>query len=246
MKSNIPYEIIDYELIPLIKMINQHPSFQTTLSCAGHVKRCLGEKKAVIPPWTTDDIGSRRLEEVQRHNCDDFQQKYCSFTTQPFLQFKCNDRGLFIFLIDELNKNIPKDMPQVTTVPHDSKVALIKKFSDPLVYAYGNGDEGYPHEEYPEDRTTHHFQSFWLHFLQTWSKIVAPLTDDQMMQLLPTRFDRDNKICSTCQVEKTKKINYLFTEGKMKRKDRTFVEVDLFALSDNSLKKRIKIHHMVV
>lgn len=72
---------VDDELVPLLTLMNAHPAFETTLSCAGHYRWC----SCFLLDKSIDDRDLDWAEEVIHESCAD---RFCSSSHAPFLQVK--------------------------------------------------------------------------------------------------------------------------------------------------------------
>ena len=160
------YNFVDKEIINLVRELNYF-GLKTTSSCAGHFRVC----KRYL-----QNFDDNYLDEYYVHKINN--DKYCTFTSQPYMYFKLNDKT------HEFMKNFKED--QTLKFPYEARI-----YNDIVCICYGDGDEGYhsycePFAIYPQ------FELFWKHFIKIWK-----LTNPQTTAHIPN-FKKDRRNCLKC------------------------------------------------
>lgn len=205
-KESLPNDerSFDQGLVPLLRLINGHPDFVTTLSCVGHYEVCRGRARAIAEQrrlsgysaWLPDPYtGEGPL------TWDDVQPLFCHRSTQPFLQFRTTSRQAPF--LERLGKAAASRGFGLLAPKRHRPTAW--------VYYYGDGDEGYSPELkmslsrsasavkrlYWRDELTGTpaFAEFWALWLDCWRASGLPCGDPPPPALLPTRFPPEAHAC---------------------------------------------------
>ena len=158
------YNFVDSEIRILIQELNYY-GLETISSCAGHFRLCKGYLQ---------NFDDNYLDEYHDHKRNN--DKYCSFTSQPCMYFKLNDKTRE-FMENFGDKNLD--------FPYEARI-----YNDNVYICYGNGCEGYssscePFAIYPQ------FELFWKHFLKIWKQI-----NPQTVACIPK--NHHNHKCNKC------------------------------------------------
>lgn len=190
---------IDFAIRDLIIEINNHPDFETLLSCAGHYNLCPAFKKEY--KWFDDFDIDDNLYDHDDIVCE----KYCSGTLQPCLYFRIKNLYKYIEFIAALKNKEHFTYPFIVNVKNDI-----------VYYLYSNGDG----ERYEVDCDKYsiypQFKEFWQNFITKWKIYVDPNSNIKPI----TQFPLNNySQCYNCHKK---------TSNVQKINNKSFLDVDLF------------------
>jgi hypothetical protein len=142
---------LDKHIRELITEMNNHESFITTSSCAGHYKICPQFK------------ANFKFDDSELENYVDYIQnnsKYCTGISQPYIYFKLKFMNDNIISFINALKDSDRSFPYSFTISNDT-----------YQYSYGNGDEGYD-QKLDHWKIIPQFKEFWIHFITLWKTYI--------------------------------------------------------------------------
>ena len=220
---------VDAHILPLLRRVNHHPSFQTVGSCGGHYHICADrvaqrkrERRDSVPSIGSSSHRQRRTE-------------------AEMTSMLCDVGGNFPDLIFCVSRPEDPDMLRLLTLlrtaPKGTDYALTQHREHPDTYTFHysaeHGCEAFWPSEREELESRPRFREFWHFFAECWNHAVHDAKLHLLAHDIPLQFDQDPRRWRRCQRYCTSQDELPWATGTT-REESAMVRADLFLADTDS------------